>query len=451
MSGRVTTSAGHVLAHARISAFRRVPSGGTAEWQMAGTARSDDRGQYRLEDLRPGTYVVGTEWSAGETDGALPHDVGFYPDGRTLLDAVPVSITPEAEVTGVDLRVETTASPRAASIHGIVRGPAGSVPRFPLHLVPPTVLFPRGFNERMAETDARGEFDFRAIPAGDYSIRGCSNDTNTFRGPDTLEVFSNGTVSYGRRSPPGAQPPASTVDTLCGRIFVTATPDDPGNVEVRVSSAERVSGTVQFSGSSGSPGQASAIRLFLMPADVGSSRIVPLITPADDGTFVSAPIPPGDYFVEVFNGPSHTLDGWRVSSIQVSGRERIGIPVELGSSTSDSITIQLTNRSTMIQGTLRDATGRPQPDARVLIYPLEKTLRVFTNVLLVTSRIVQVRPDQYGQFEREVLPGAYLVRAFPNPLPQQWQTSEFLDSLASTSVPVTLALGERKTLTLQAR
>jgi hypothetical protein len=332
----------------------------------------------------------------------------------------------------------------------MVRGPDGVVPGFPLRLVPAIGLFPPGFNERRTETTARGEFDFSEILPGSYLVRGCSGDTDTRRA-DTLESIGSGVIRYSMRPRPAEESAEPPSDVLCGQALVDASPEDATDVDVYTTSAKRVTGSVRFERSGGAPIGQQPIRVFFLPVDDGPFRNVPLIEPTADGTFVSPPLPPGKYLIDVLNMPPGRRTSWKVISVLVSGRERIGLPTELGGDGLEAISITLSDRVTTVQGTVRAPSGRSLAGARVLIFPSERSLRVFSSTPLVSSRVLQTRADQYGAFEREVVPGSYLLSTFQGPLPLNWQTPEFLEGLSKTSVPVDVVLGDRRVVGLTAR
>ena len=58
VAGSVRDDAGDPVVGNEIRIFRRTITDGQAAWRLNGLTRTDDRGEYRLANLLPGTFVV---------------------------------------------------------------------------------------------------------------------------------------------------------------------------------------------------------------------------------------------------------------------------------------------------------------------------------------------------------------------------------------------------------
>ena len=72
--------------------------------------------------------------------------------------------------------------------------------------------------------------------------------------------------------------------------------------------------------------------------------------------------------------------------------------------------------------------------------------------LLGTSRIRTTRPGSDGQYAfRNLPPGAYRLAALTDAEPNEWSAPSFLRKIAPSSVAVTIAEGDTKTLDVRIR
>jgi hypothetical protein len=125
---------------------------------MTVLSQTDASGQYTLEGIPPGRYVI----NAGRIDAPT-----YYPGVNSLVDARIINVTAAGTASGIDF---TLALPPGVRVRGMVKGyPAGApAGLFRLTLTGPGV--PRG---RIPEAPVRpdGTFEFGSVPPGSYEIR----------------------------------------------------------------------------------------------------------------------------------------------------------------------------------------------------------------------------------------------------------------------------------------
>jgi hypothetical protein len=103
-------------------------------------------------------------------------------------------------------------------------------------------------------------------------------------------------------------------------------------------------------------------------------------------------------------------------------------------------TLMLTTRHSEISGTLQSASGLPAPGYFVIVMPVDQAMWKAGS-----RRLKVARPSTEGRFSFADLPaGDYLLVALTDAEPGEWQTQEFLGTIAGAGVKVSLALGERK-------
>ncbi len=158
-----------------VIAYRLNPS-----LAIAGRARTDDRGVYRLTDLKPGRYLVRTgarQLSGGP--GLLPT---FFKDSASRRDAQELEVHLDEEVQGIDIR---PAVGRLFSLTGTVSGP------LPAKV---TLLADIGVREVTAQPSlAGGEFTIEGLPPGTYQLLAESGQGPSYQvAQQTVTLASDG-------------------------------------------------------------------------------------------------------------------------------------------------------------------------------------------------------------------------------------------------------------------
>lgn len=119
VSGKVKFDDAEPAVNVTIQLYRSYYDRGRHGYAVAGSARTDDRGEYRVHGLEPGSYYVAALYQApphppnaqeqtrkdelGNPVPELSYAVTFFPQVQKMSDAVPVKITPGDEVGGIDI------------------------------------------------------------------------------------------------------------------------------------------------------------------------------------------------------------------------------------------------------------------------------------------------------------------------------------------------------------
>ena len=172
VSGRVLDPDGDPVLKARVEAVQYVFLRGVRQLASMGmSAWTDDRGQYRLFDVRPGRHYIRAlkdRQDYGRSGGPPPgpgFPLTYYPNAREPEETEPVEVAPGGDVQGVDIRL---AASGVYSIRGTLKG-AGDGPRSPPVLsirrrsafLPSTGAYPR------VDGDS---FEFMNVTPGSYVI-----------------------------------------------------------------------------------------------------------------------------------------------------------------------------------------------------------------------------------------------------------------------------------------
>jgi hypothetical protein len=274
-----------------------------------------------------------------------------------------------------------------------------------------------------AVTDRNGNFEFPAVPTGQYVLRALI---------------------------PAPQPDRRTL--LQGALSLEA-PIAVGRSDVEglvllLHQGYRVSGQLEFTGSAPRP---TASRLQQVPVMLEAAG-----APANaetqvngrvesDGRFTAPGAPPGRYLVRVTGSP----EGWMFKEATYRGRNVSDEPFDLESDAND-VVITFTDRWTGLHGVVQGPRGAPDPDATVLIFPANQD--GWTDYGLNPRRVRSVRTSRSGDYSVHSIPtGDYYVVAVPDDRVSDWRDPAFLLSLTSVATHVSISDGDQKLVGLRTR
>jgi protocatechuate 3,4-dioxygenase beta subunit len=392
---------------------------------------------------------------AGGTADVKVYPTTFYPAAPSAAQAVVVPLKSGEEHGAVDIQVQAV---RAARVSGTIAAGAAPVSTTAVRLVPagndPLV---ESIETAATVTDAAGGFTFPAVPPGDYVIRVLRlprPPASADEGPQTIVSPSAGTVtiSGGVRTSgaPPPPPPIPTDATLCAQVPLSVSGRDISDLVIPLTPAPRVSGRVEFEGTSDKPSSSSVvgIRILLNPADGSrlSDRTLTLQTghPDENAEFTTYGVPPGQYVVSIAGAPA----GWTLKGVAYQGRDLADTPVDLETKDITGVVITFTDRPSAIVGVVQGPRG-PDPDAVVLAYPTDPDEWAASGG--VPRRLRTARADATGAYSITGLPpGEYHVIAVKEDTIGDWQDPALLQALTQYAQQVRLVEGDRRNITLGA-
>jgi Carboxypeptidase regulatory-like domain len=383
IAGRVLGEGNEPRVEAEVYAFTTRYIKGQRHFIVAGQARTDDLGDYRMFGLRPGYYYVSArEHDQGRTirrpEGAPPEKryvPTAYPSASDFEHATIIDVQPGGEVRGIDI---VTVKTQTFHIRGKVVGfhPTANDARVRLQAAVGMEL------EKFArdtEPDGQGRFDFGGITPGSYvlSVILLQNGFNT--ASRLIEVGNADVKDVSLAPSPGMQ--------LSGRAVVE------GDKKVDFSQL--------------------SIGLSNLYLPMGSSASV-----GSDGSFV---FPDAGHYVYRL-GVSGLPEDFYLKSVRMGDQEVAGTSIDLSNAGGlpGALEIVLSGTGGQVHGQVKDEKDDPASGATVVLIP-DSTHRGETDLFK------EATADRNGGFTiAGIRPGDYKLFAWDDVEPGSWWDPEFL-------------------------
>jgi protocatechuate 3,4-dioxygenase beta subunit len=414
ISGRITDPSGEPIEGIGVHAWQSQWVDGRMLVRPVGdrNRRTDDRGQYRLFGLLPGTYYLAIvdEQSPSQAIGsrlASPSSSSrvFYPGVTSVAAASPLTVEAGREVPGVDMVLDP---PPGVRVSGTVLVSTGEPAKGVVQFFADSRAGVPVAQPATAALSANGTFSFSGVAPGDYVVQIAADREWGFN-----DEFGVVNVSVGNR------------DTA---------------VTVRTAPGSTLAGTVVFEG--GLPPELGAVKVTPVSADENAS-------PSFARNLQHVQLRPNWTF-EINNlfGPTRIAAtapaGWWLRSILVNGTNVADEPMNFGAGegtrTDAEITFALGTAE--LTGTAREA-NRPVTDYAVLVFSADPAL------LYPRSRHMALRrsSNDGGFMVSNLPPGTYWAVAVDSITGDanggEWQAPDMLNLLSASARQVTLTAGER--------
>lgn len=392
ITGRILDEVGDPVDHARVWAFRQICSRGRMGWERQSlNFETNDRGEYRIANLKPGRYLVQAYDPNGlRSDATSVYIPTFHPSTHEQEMAAAVELGLSAEIGGIDiglLKVERPLS--SAKVKGTVIG----VRTDSQVVVSVTALPVDGrFSYLSAGTTAKApDYDFElSLPPGSYVIHG--------------NVYSGAPEAY-------------------GRVSVNVAADTPG-VVLHMSQAPEVTGQIRVA-ERGAPLALDDARVTLTRYSGADTENVSLTCDAA-GKCAPQILRPGQYAVSLRSIP----DGSYVQRITFGGQDVSRGFFEV--SDSGLLEIILSRMGGKVSGTVLGSGG---------------TSVGFANVILASAQegscpIKQLVGLDGGFQFTNLSPGRYTVFPSQEMDDEPWQEPDYLKRRGISVAELTVAPGE---------
>lgn len=475
VAGTVRDDRGEPVAGVPVTAVpARAPSGtGILTLSNNGT-KTDNRGQFRIFGLEPGTYVVSAKPTAGgggpltapseadvdalfdaarrrasplpsaptppaPVEPARPFDYApvYYPGTAALSQAAPIALTAGQEVTGLDFALQRVATSVVSGIVTRSDGASATGASIQMTAVWNNAPFaPESPLTLSATAGPDGAFRIPQVTPGEYRI-----EAKALVQAPPPQSGGGAFVSPGNSAP-----------ALWAQADVSVVGRDVEGVALRLEPGMTMTGKVVFEGTAAPPADITKFRLWLRSAGLPTKRGAPInrlsfVSPVNaraDGTFEIMNVTPGAYQLAATSTiPADAL--WAARSAPLGERDLLDGFVEVARSSTPTVIVTFTDRRTELSGALQTATGAPASDVLVIAYAADRKF------WLPSARRVQAtRPDVNGRYVIRDLPaGDYFICAVTDIDQDEWQDPVFLEKLLAGSAKVTIAEGERKSFDLR--
>jgi len=376
--GRITDDSGQPAAGVPMQLIKvSYNQGGMRTFQTAGTARTNDRGEYRLYWLTPGRYYLAAGTPQGPPSGSAPggnpspNESGdtyvftYYPGTMDLSRATSIEVKPGSE-TAMDILV-----PKAQlfKISGHVSGGPNtpSPSAVGISLAFQTLTGGSAFIQMSQVYDpASGNFEMRNIVPGSYALQ-------------------------------------ANAGTVTGRAPIEVVNADVTNVALDLSSGVTIAGKVQIEGGGALP--SAPVRVQMRPIVKGASNFVGFAPGAQanaaDGTFRLERVLTGEYRLLVL-----PVAGHYVKELRFDRSDALSASIELRESgTVPSIDVVLSPNVAQLEGVVSDEKSQPIAGVQAVLVPDRGRDRPELFKAGVT--------DQAGRFTmKDIAPGDYKLFAW---------------------------------------
>lgn len=456
IAGRVTYEDGDPVVNARVSVMR-LKNGHPVRFltSISPSAfvghQTDDRGMYRFNGLPPGEYIVSASEHIehGDARRAVVMDddfmgsimlglnsfvVTYYQSATSASAATPVKIDGSEEENNIDI---TLAERALHSISGTVVSRTDKRPLIHARL---NLNFRNGdsrlvsgmpFSEFLphTETDELGQWSFKEIPDGDYTI----TVEPPYQSPEPAPGMED--------NPEATTTTSRSVRKLSQKeLDVKMTGHDINNLVLEMSAGARITGTVTAEGGKPLP---NSLIVFAQPD--GKDMTFPaqgMVGP--NGRFVIDGVPEG----KVYLGAGLSDTKYYVKSVMAGGTDLAHEPlmVQEGAEISN-VQIVLSSEVGTLTGRLLTASGEPlsAASAYVLLYPVDQSLWNRPGHVLTGT------PDARGAFTVSGQPGDYYVIILYTDEINQSGGMDDIKSRVAAAPRVRLQANEQKSMDLTAK
>jgi len=402
ISGRIVDEDGDPAEHLTVNVLKRRIVRGKAVLTNAGQADTNDLGEYRVFDLRPGRYLVRASLGLQTERMASGFAPTYYPNTTDVAQASVIELKPGDETSGVDLML---IHERLYKISGHVLNTVSN------HAFGMTVV-------QLVREDA-GSYDIRTDHRGSAADKSGSFEINDVT-PGTYTVFSIW-FDVDRR--------------LYGSAQVEVTDADVNSVQIEINRGTDVRGRIIADGNGTS---AADVRVFMVEKNPMQFGLQSATTKAD-GTFLVTSVPDGRYEIDLRSG----CEKCYVKAATVGGQDIIENGLQIGSGAAPgSIEVVYSSRTGTVDGTVVKDDGTPAAGATVVLVPdppRRERWILYSNA----------STDQYGHFiANNVTPGNYHAFAWQDLDDGSYMDPEFLQPFENAAQGFSLADNQKLTLQL---
>jgi protocatechuate 3,4-dioxygenase beta subunit len=427
VSGRVTGGNGEPLVNMEVSVLRPVYNpDGRRTMNQVGTAQTNDRGEYRIFWVAPGSYYLSVAGSNRPLPGVpfrpaagSKYPRTFYPLTTDAATAALVPIQPAAELSGMDFRLAEQPTYRVRG--RVVDSISGQLPSrgVSIGISARDGVMNTGMSSSSSPYNpVDGTFELRDVPSGSYTIQA--------------------QLPLNVRPQPGQpfQPPPVAI------AAVEVRGADVDGIVLNFVPPVSISGRIRVEGDS-SGVDFSRMSVSLRPAITGVPISMPRPAQASaDGSFTMDGIVPGEYQFQFSPAIASAQAGFYVKSAMIGGIDVLAHSLTISGPVAGGVDIVLAKSAGRVTGTVRRDSPGSVSGVQVVLAPDQRDRRDLYKLVF---------SDPNGHFAFPTLPpGSYKVFAFESVDMYSWLDPNVLKGYESAGTSVTVGNAVDVTLDLKA-
>ena len=441
IAGQVLNEDGEPMQHVSVAAMRYGYTVMGRHLAQAATASTDDKGQFRLFGLQPGSYLIVASPSEGafaggdamviaETPDSAPpskknqtvYTTVYYPNETSPQRATPVLVKPGDESQANFTMTRVPAHNVSGTVAGLPAAKADDKPEQSFHMV---MAMREGsfMPASMAMVAKDSSFKIRSLPAGKYKLVAmqAGGGINSSGSADVVVDASDVTgVVIGAQASPreitGRVRAEGEAKPDLSKLFVVFAPAaDP---ETDIDMQDMAS---SFFGGGG-----------------GFAQI------KEDGSFKVELPPSARPYNIVLSSRGGGMEDWFTSKVLVGGKDVLETGFKPTEGQTGPVEILVSQKGATIEGTALDKDKKPFPGADIVAFPANPKLRGRMDMVQTGTA------DQQGRFKlRGVRPGEYTVFALENSQEQPFTTAVFQKTNSGKIQTVKLEAGAKQQVQLE--
>ena len=418
LSGKVKFDDAEPAVNVAIQLYRSYYDRGRHGYATAASTHTDDRGEYRVHGLEPGTYYVAALYQApprpsgaaeqtrkdalGNPLPELNYAVTFFPQVQKMSDAVPLKIEPGDEVGGIDIFLTLV---HTVHVRGrVISAAKGGV------IASPSVTLRMNDSDNTASVNAPmtvtvdkdQNFDIDGVTAGPYLLMAAADEDGV---------------------------------SLTGRVPINIAEADVANADVVVSPFGLWSGKIHLDDDDSAVPK--DLTISLQPRR--STATATLAKVSENGEFFIPFVPDETYDLYVLNAPEDSY----LKSVRIGNSERLGQGLEvLAGASPPPLDVRLSSQGGQVIG--RAVTADPKivaSGAAVVLIPDPPAGRV--------QAYQATQANEYGNFTlKGIPPGKYVVVAWLDSAPCDVYNPDDLAACQAQGSNLTIDESEQKSLQL---
>lgn len=441
ITGRVLNEEGEPMQNVSVAAMRYVYTVAGRHLTETKKATSDDKGEYRLFGLKPGSYLLIADTSrpnfeSGDMTGiaiGTSHPAGtakkeqkvyaptYYQNESSPDQASPIVLKPGDETRADFTLVRVSAHHITGKVSGITP-PKSDDKSEELRCFVMASRQGSRFPIAFTLIGKDSSFDIGPVAPGKYTISATqqSSDNAVSGSKDVVVNAADVTgitiaLASGSRQIKGVVRAESDTRIDYNKLFVVLVPagDSEGSSE-----------SMDFIG--------------LFQSGSASSEV------AKDGSFKLDISPSTKLYQLVLSARGTGLEDWFTSKVVAGGKDVLVSGFKITESEPRTLEVVVSDKGAAIEGTALNAEKKPFPNAEVIAVPSDPKLRRRVDLIQKTTA------DQEGRFKlRGVRPGEYVAMALESAEDQPFLEDRFLAQNSAQVQTVKAEAGGKQKIDLQ--